>query len=245
MKKLHNTDIKEFYTVVDNNNGHSMDFEDINDLVWYANTYCRQNHDVNFSEVVTLTKKSILVTAKWFEYFNPEYTDWKSSYSWKMKTIRNFYVMDSCGDLVDLSPKKIDWVAYHKNRRQNQHRTHTENINDMIRASLTPCGENVNQIKSSYVTYERFYNYCNEYAHSFHKLKHHRAVRTIAARRSAANVIVDEDEPKFRASRSGYNLPSSYDDVSVGVYYNFKSWKHNSKRRKQWKPKPHLIEVGS
>lgn len=32
-------------------------------------------------------------------------------------------------------------------------------------------------------------------------------------------------------------LPNNYDDIHLGVYDQYKSWKHNSKRRKQWIPK--------
>lgn len=38
-----------------------------------------------------------------------------------------------------------------------------------------------------------------------------------------------------RGSRRGYNLPTSWDDKPNSVWKTRKSWKHNSKRRHQWK----------
>ncbi len=50
-----------------------------------------------------------------------------------------------------------------------------------------------------------------------------------------ANAYDDEEfAPKYRASRCGHNLPSTWDDYWAG---NQKCWKRQSKRPHQWKEK--------
>jgi hypothetical protein len=67
-----------------------------------------------------------------------------------------------------------------------------------------------------------------------------RGIRTANEyRQNAAHVA--EYEPEYgalvRGSRRGYNLPSAWDDKPNSVWHSRKSWKHNSKRRHQWKSK--------
>lgn len=72
---------------------------------------------------------------------------------------------------------------------------------------------------------------------------HFRSVRTTNERAQADLCFYDEDCLDYnirpRAKRNAVNIPSAYDDVYLAAWKYLTSWKHNSKRRKQWKVKDH------
>lgn len=63
-----------------------------------------------------------------------------------------------------------------------------------------------------------------------------RAIKTYPERRAAC---LTEEEKEYgvrvRGRRQGHALPDAYDDICISAWSTQKSWKHNSKRRKQWK----------
>ena len=65
---------------------------------------------------------------------------------------------------------------------------------------------------------------------------YHRRLMTTQERRYAI-AHADEYGPEFiRGKRNAHGLPNAWDDYSNGIWDRRKSWKHHSKRRKQWKP---------
>lgn len=73
--------------------------------------------------------------------------------------------------------------------------------------------------------------------YTFAELNHYRKPSTMKEIRKACADIDDYGQNIVRAKRNHKNLPNSYDDIYCDVYDTRKSWKHNSKRRKQWKEK--------
>ncbi len=65
-----------------------------------------------------------------------------------------------------------------------------------------------------------------------------RKIRTTQERKWAHAWDDEEFAPRPRAARQGHNLPDSWDDYFSRAQ---KSWKWQSKRKHQWKPKTKLI----
>lgn len=68
-----------------------------------------------------------------------------------------------------------------------------------------------------------------------------RAVKTKQERTENDFIRFDEDAKEYgirvRGKRTKRNIPHSYDDPRNGIWDGRKSWKHVTKRRKQWKLK--------
>lgn len=65
---------------------------------------------------------------------------------------------------------------------------------------------------------------------------YHRTIKTSNEIRKACADITDYGFEFVRAKRNHKNIPNSWDDINSNIYSTKKSWKHNSKRRKQWIP---------
>lgn len=63
---------------------------------------------------------------------------------------------------------------------------------------------------------------------------YHRSVKTQNEIRKACADITDYGFEYVRAKRNHKNIPNSWDDINNNIYSTKKSWKHNSKRQKQW-----------
>jgi hypothetical protein len=70
------------------------------------------------------------------------------------------------------------------------------------------------------------------YVHRQRGGHYHRHIATAAEHRCAANVLLDEGEPVFRAARNRHNLPSAYDDCPISGRRD-RSWKRF--RTTRWK----------
>ena len=64
----------------------------------------------------------------------------------------------------------------------------------------------------------------------------HRRLQTNNERRQSFLTTDETDYGiRIRGRRQGRTLPNSWDDYVISEWYSRKSWKHNSKRKKQWK----------
>lgn len=72
--------------------------------------------------------------------------------------------------------------------------------------------------------------------YTFPELSYFRKPSTMKEMRKACADIEEYGQNIVRAKRNHKNLPNSYDDIYCNIHDTKKSWKHNSKRRKQWKP---------
>ena len=64
-----------------------------------------------------------------------------------------------------------------------------------------------------------------------------RHFRTMNEHKQNAACIADHGEILVRGKRRRRNLPSVWDDLPNSAWHTRKSWKHNSKRKHQWKNK--------
>lgn len=63
-------------------------------------------------------------------------------------------------------------------------------------------------------------------------------IRTANERRILEGVKAEYDREYYGLVRGKRSLlPTAWDDKKISARYTYKSWKHNSKRRKQWMPK--------
>lgn len=112
----------------------------------------------------------------------------------------------------------------------------------MRKEIITRKRSGVNKRKHTYdltVYVREYWGYCTHTYESFTYLPYFRHPKTFAERREADALLYDEDcrfhNIKARGRRNVRNLPSNWDDIYAGNHHAKKSWKHYSRRRKQWK----------
>lgn len=66
---------------------------------------------------------------------------------------------------------------------------------------------------------------------------YYRRIRTAQARRMAVAHCEEYGNEMVRGKRRHRNLLTSWDDISSSMWYAKESWKHHSKRAKQWRAK--------
>jgi len=254
--KLVTTEVKkETYTVYDKMIDCAIGtFDDIEELYREMNAYSLKQSGVRFSSLLS-TKKTkdtnslfkINKTTIREYYFDvvvdehgdnvavPKYRDnTTSDYLW------GFYVTDSLGDIVDVSEMVKKTHVYKYGTASYKHE---QALREMIRATLVVKSSNPDKIKEIYAHVEstniqpRYREDYTEYKFRFYR--RYRRIHTYYLHRKVAAVIKDDSEPTFRAKIA--NTPNTWDDVFCGRWKMQKSWKHNCKRRKQWKDKSNPI----
>lgn len=256
-KKLHTVEaLEEQYEVLDlhapftfdkpKRIGYYWDLGAARDAIWrYVKQYSYGVHAVNLHEITfydLIAEDAKKKPHDWKTYL-PE----KNKYFWERRKYivkqdsRSFLVRRRDGSIVSVkeiinAPKfkpapyisKWDSEAYKEREKREQHclskRVHKKNNVNKIKGAVSA------EVDHEDGTYrEGYYNY-------------HRRIKTNQERR--INVGHDNeyrDEFKFgRSARKGHNLPSSWDDLSVSTWSSRKSWKTNSKRRKQWKQRDEM-----
>lgn len=88
-------------------------------------------------------------------------------------------------------------------------------------------------------TYRKFYKGFGRWGHNFSRVirSYYRHPRTHGEIKQACAHADEYGEQIVRAKRRYKNVPDAWDDYCSDVYHTEKSWKHNSKRRRQWVPK--------
>jgi hypothetical protein len=246
--KLVTTEVKkEEYTVYDKNLDRAVKtFDNIEDLFSEMNAYSLKEYGKRFTNLLTINKTKLAINFKEttrFYYFDvvvnehgdnisvPRYRD-DNTHS----HLFGFYVTDSLGDIVDVEKMvkkpyryKYGTEAY---KREQCHR-------EMIRGTLVVKTGNPHKIKKFYEHEEdtggnpRYMEDYPEY--NFRLYRTYRRISTYSTHKMVAAVIKEEGEPTFRGKTA--NIPNTWDDVRCNRWKQRKSWKHNSKRRKQWKDK--------
>ena len=99
--------------------------------------------------------------------------------------------------------------------------------------------KNPNKIKKGYFDQGERIFWCDNEWHSYPYIsrRYYRRIRTQNERRQNTGVIADYGANAVRGRRRKRQLPSSWDDIPTHSWDLVKSWKHNSKRRHQWKVK--------
>jgi hypothetical protein len=119
---------------------------------------------------------------------------------------------------IDLNPYEL-WIIKHNKVSKRLIRHHF----------------NKNKIKASYSTKQTIDNngrerYVNYICYYF------RRVTTLNELKKTVGHFNEYGDSITRGKRSPSNIPDSWDDYTINVWKQQKSWKHNSKRKRQWKP---------
>lgn len=88
-------------------------------------------------------------------------------------------------------------------------------------------------------TYRKIYRGFGQWGHDFRNevWSYYRSPRTHGEIKQACAHADEYGEQIVRAKRRYHSIPNARDELRSDVYSTQKSWKHNSKRRKQWIPK--------
>jgi hypothetical protein len=146
---------------------------------------------------------------------------------------RPFLIVNQYGDIVSLSDI---WDAGRKPYRNHGWEDRCKKRNT-IESNLVKCKGDGNKIKSDWAYRESWNNYSQEVDYTNDSFGYFRRISTTAERRANLGCDADYGQGFVRGARSYRNIPNSWDDVNCGAYGLSACWKHNSKRRKQWKPK--------
>lgn len=243
MKETVETEVKKInYRVVDKNNGQIITIvDDLHGIDVLVNTYAKKNYGINrtyhspnllendrnlkkleFKRLIrTEVDYNVEVTGERHWYTTRPYPRRREIYEFVY--CFGFYIETELGDLIDT--KNIPRSRYSRKNREYE-----EKLDEKISFNLIKRNNNVNRIKDSYQT---AYSHYSGYAYPLHS--GNRTIKTFQSLKYCENVCVEDGEPEFRGKRK--NLPHSWDDIQNDIYSTRKSWKHNSKRRKQWKVK--------
>ena len=217
------TEKEELYTVYDHNNGQFHDFYSKEDMINTMSNYCYRKYGGYFTDMVKPNFN--------FEIVEVRTHHWDLLAPTKAKSL---YVVDFDGNFVDIT-EKYDPYRYRYKKYENQHYLLIEARNDQIESNLVIKNNNVDKIKKSHARKIKHSSWIGEFYYTRVIRGSHRRVHTRQIYRNVAGVLKDEGEPVFRGKQC--NLPTYWDDLPLGVWKSFKSWKHNSKRKKQWKIK--------
>lgn len=159
--------------------------------------------------------------------------------SWENRVPR-YELLDHFGNEV---PREKYRDAYEKRFPRYRHNW-WKKYEEVPRNAVTVCStkKNPNKIKRGYYYAYSWddYNWGN-YHKDYVVGGYHRTFSTTPERRRNAADVDDYGEEYgqniVRGRRRGHNLPDAYDDYPNSVNDTIKSWKHHSKRKKQWKAK--------
>lgn len=167
--------------------------------------------------------------------YHEEY-DWLLSMTTYRKVVpSNWIILDYFHNII---PKDtITAILRHTSRRDyyaNQMRRMDEWSSKFRRFHRTK--KSNKKIKTSCATVPLWADYSNEF--SYHNFaRGNVGPKTQKERRQTYGHIDEYGESIVRGARRPYHLPDSYDDRADSLCNSEKSWKHHSKRRKQWIPK--------
>ena len=147
---------------------------------------------------------------------------------------RPFCIMTHLGDVVH--PDEIKAASGRYVYRNNGWEARNKKRN-IIKVGLVKRKGDGNKIKSDWAYRESWNTYTQEIDFTNDSFGYFRRISTTAEHRANAGCDADYGQGFVRGARRGHNLPNSWDDVQCGAYGLSACWKHNSKRRKQWKPK--------
>lgn len=242
MNKLKETEVKPtVYTVYDKNIDAVVGiYTDKDVLLTDVRAYCLKNYGNRFpfSKLYQDTKQKFpVIVEENIYHYNFQGPHWYSNT--KTETIRHrcegLYITDDLGDIVEDfksdAPRKYSYdnPDYISNRARRE----------QIESRLVSKKGNPNKIKPSYTFEADWSDYSQEMTYVNARIGYFQRITTYQIHRLVANVLKEEGEPEFRGKVR--NTPNSWDDKSNGIYDTYKSWKHNSKRRKQWKAEPSIV----
>jgi hypothetical protein len=229
------------YNAIDKRDGHIIGcYDDIDNLIEEVETYCVSHRGYRFGILYQSHNKADTVAIKSYSdkpidynipdpkprYWYAPYSNYETIYT----NVEGVYVVDNLGNIIrDIwsRQKRSNYCG----RRSWMEREAQE---ARVRKGLVRYKNNVNKIKDTYSYYLDYENYYGEYSyHSSDSIGCHRGIHTNSTLKKLTGFVKEDGEPEPRGKQRC--LPTTYDDVQCSVYHQHKSWKHNSKRRKQWK----------
>lgn len=162
--------------------------------------------------------------AQYFFYYNENLLSFE----------KPFCIRDQFGNVIP--PSVIKAAGNEYNYKSYSYYTPCWMKRQRIEANLVKKKGDGNKIKSDWGFIED-YNHHNEvrYCNRVRKRPH-----TQSERRANAGCVKEHGEGMVRGKRRYMNIPNSWDFYDGGFYDTMPSWKHNSRRRKQWKPKEEM-----
>lgn len=114
-----------------------------------------------------------------------------------------------------------------------------EALRESMQARLVRVKGSARKVKRGYEKVIRYWGGIFGGEHHYTSLRHayYRAPQSQNERRTSCGHVDEYGEEMVRGRRRWNNLKDTYDDLNSVVYHTEKSWKHHSKRRKQWVPK--------
>lgn len=169
---------------------------------------------------------------------------WNRFYTFR-KGSKPFLVTNNFGAVIPASAfkriipaeKSLPAKAIERLDRKAKERKINEARNEFIDSQRIVKKGSADKIKYEMGVYYR--NSCNGGWFRENMKINHRTRTTQEKRWNLAhdNEYFEEYGVKSRAARCGYRLPSKWEDPGNATWGPRRSWKHHSKRKKQWKPK--------
>lgn len=190
--------------------------------IWDTVTDCIEFESDDFDELCAVYYANY--TAR--TYYEPHITkDHLYAYG-KITPVYRFAIKTEFGDVIDnedLPRARRNWNFCERRAKKKQDVRYKKG--------------NPDKIKRGYYCYGWWWEDRDYYEFPYIAYGSYRRIRTMNEKRQNAYHVDDYGDSAVRGRRRGHNLPDSWDDPMSGVHYTIKSWKHHSKRRKQWKQK--------
>ena len=177
-----------------------------------------------------------------FDKLSDKLTHWVEPFPYKTKYGVTTYYYDVEGrwalvnNLGDLVPAKEAYEGYRPYRYRNNNTKYDYNCSRLVKTK-----DDGKKIKTNYarvmVPANSWGHWCREAYYDNPIRGCYRQINTYNEVRANAAHADEYGDEMIRGRRRGRNLPNAYDDPMCSAWDAEWSWKHHSKRRKQWIPK--------
>lgn len=226
------------YTAHDKRDGHVIGcYTNIDELIEEVNDYCIAHRGYRLAQLfqghmkadsVKIEKRVNYVDD--FVIPDPKPRFWHPSRKFIIEYINvdGVYVLDSLGNIVKDIWKLQTRKPYRSYAEKHEYR-------DRVLKTLERTAGNANRIKAPYGYHmevpiwrrDKTLEWVSDY------WINRRTPATLSNIKKLSFYIKEDGEPQARGKQR--NLPNSWDDLTCNVWRQTKSWKHNSKRKSQWK----------
>lgn len=138
-------------------------------------------------------------------------------------------IVNDLGDPVSKEEIRDCSVGYKSRNYEGRHKYRDENKMRMLRVKGSPA-----KIKKS-CEHVPWY-WCDEVGYTTLVLGYGKRVSTMNEKKANEGHIDEYGDCIVRGARRPRHLPDAWDDKPIAIWDTMYSWKHNSKRRKQWIP---------
>lgn len=168
----------------------------------------------------------------WVDIKTYDGTRWKHFRYVVKDDVRPLVMYDNLGSIVD--PKMLFGYNIKNKTYPKYDRTQREYHRELTDRGLCKRKSDGKKIKTNWATVETVDTF-GEVSYSVG----HSYFRSVCTKNEITQNLAHENEygSEFvRGGRRGKSIPTSWDDISSSYWSCRRSWKHNSKRKKQWIP---------